>query len=390
MNNVPAVVVKSKFIVSNSKDEFKDYINYMDRAKTHSFENDFETYQDYMADEEKSTGLFTFDKDFLTEDEKKQIKEIFKKAQDKGSILWQDVISFDNDWLKEIGILKDNFIDEKKLKQATRNAVIEMLKTEEMEDSAFWSAAIHYNTDNIHVHVAIVQLKDFKKRGKRKQKSINAMKSKVASTLLDRSKENQKLNEFIRERVVNKKRQDNIMSLKNQVLNPDLVKQFKKIHSMLPDDKRLWKYNMNGIANVRPEIDKFTQMYIDKYFKEEFKEFQLQLNKEVELYKRIYGSNSRAENYRDTKMKDLYTRMGNTVLKELREYDNKLKQETFPKKNKNNKYENFKKRIQMKRDLHEVFYRIDKAMNDNIQHYKNQREFEKLQREKEVQQSYER
>lgn len=376
---VPAVVIKSKFITSSNDSKFKDYLNYMDRKNTHSFENDFENYQDYqdyMSNSEKSTGIFTLDKDSLTEDEKIQLKDIFKESQENKSVLWQDVISFDNDWLRECGILKNDFLDEKKLKQATRNAMTEMLKKEGMEDSALWSGAIHYNTDNIHIHVATVQVKDFRERGKRKQKSIDVMKSKVANTLLDRSKENQKLNEFIRERVVNTKRQDNMISLKNRVLNRELVNQFKKIHSMLPEDKRLWQYSMNGIVNVRPEIDKFTQLYIEKHFKNEFKEFNEQLEKEVEIYKRTYGDNSRAEQYRETKMNDLYKRMGNTVLKEIKQYDSDLQSAAFKKNS-------ALKKIKVNKELNEVFYRMDRAMNDNLDHYKNQREFERLQQEKE-------
>lgn len=383
---IPAVVIKSKFITPSNDSKYKDYLNYMDRKNTHSFENDLENYkdyQDYMSNEEKSTGIFTLDKDSLTEDEKNELKNLFKVSQENKSNLWQDVISFDNDWLRECGILQDDFIDEKKLKQATRNAMTEMLKKEGMDDSALWSGAIHYNTDNIHIHIATVQFKDIRERGKRKQKSIDAMKSKVVSTLLDRSKENQKLNEFIRERVIYTKRQDNILSLKNQILNRDLVKQFKKIHSMLPDDKRQWNYSMNGIANVRPEIDKFTKMYIEKHFKEEFKDFQKRLDKEVEIYKKTYGNNSRAEQYRETKMNDLYKRMGNTVLKEIKQYDYNSQRDMSRKK-----HSDFKRKIQMNRDLNELFYRVNRAMNDDFDHYKNQKEFERLQYEKEREQEY--
>lgn len=377
---IPAVVIKMQFLSGGKDKNFKNYLDYMDRKNTHSFENNlvnFENYQDYMGNEEKSTGIFTMEKDALTKEEKLQLKEAFKNSQEQKSILWQDVISFDNEWLKECGILKDDFVDEKKLKQATRNAMSEMLKKEGLEDSALWSAAIHFNTDNIHVHVATVQTKDFRERGKRKPKTITAMKSKVVSSLMDRSKENQLLNDFIRNQVISQKRQDDMMSLQNRIVNRDLVKQFKKIHSMLPEDKRLWQYSMNGIANIRPELDKFTQMYIDRHFKQEYKDFTKQLDKEVEIFKRTYGNNSRAEQYRETKMNDLYKRMGNTVLKEIKQYDYNLKNEAFQKENP------FVKKIKVNKELNDAIYRLDRAMNDNLAHYKNQREFEKMQQEKE-------
>lgn len=361
-------------------------MNYIDKKNTHAFENNldsFENYQNYMGNNQKTTGIFTMKKDALTRKEKSQVKAIFQNSQEQNSILWQDVISFDNEWLKEVGVLSDGFVDEKKIKQATRNAMSEMLKKEGMEDSAFWSGAIHFNTDNIHVHVATVQTKYFRERGKRKPKTIALMKSKIVNSLMDRSKENEKLNDFIRNQVISKKREDDILSMKNRIVNRDLVKQFKKIHSMLPEDKRLWAYGMNGISNIRPELDKFTQMYIQKHFATEYKEFREQLETEVELFKRTYGNRTKAAQYRETKLNDLYKRVGNTVLKEIKAYDKHLKEQAL-----SHKQTNLQNKIRINRDLNEVFYRINKKMNDDLQHYKNQREFEQLQREKEYEQEY--
>jgi len=379
MNNSPAVIIKTRFVTSGEtnkgKSSFKNYLNYMDRAEASSEKSNFENYQDYMGNEEKSTGLFTAEKDELSNEEKNKYKDIFKRSQEKGSILWQDVISFDNEWLKENGILKENFIDEKKLQQVTRSAVNEMLKKEELTDSAIWTGAIHYNTDNIHIHVATVQTKNFRERGKRKQGSIDSMKSKVVNQIMDRSKQNEKLNDFIRNEVIKNKQDDKIMTLKNRVANRDMVKQFKKIHEMLPEDKRLWKYNMNGISNVRPEIDKLTTMYLEKNFKTEFKEFKDQLDKEVDLFKKTYGDSKKAERYKETKMDDLYTRMGNTILKEVKEYDKKQKE--LPRKE--GKVNSF----HFKRALNNTVYHMNRYMKDDLQSMKNQRAYEELQREQE-------
>lgn len=382
MSNIPAVIIKSRFITTGiakqSKFGFNNFLNYMDRREVSSEKNDFENYQEYMSNGEKSTGLFTNEKDSLSDEEKNKYKEIFKRSQEKGSNLWQDVISFDNEWLKENGILKEKFIDEKKLQQVTRLAVNEMLKKEELIDSAIWSAAIHYNTDNIHIHIATVQTKNFRERGKRKQGSIDSMKSKVVNQIMDRSKQNEKLNDFIRNKVIKNKQDDKIMTLKNRIVNREMVKQFKKIHVMLPDDKRLWKYNMNGISNVRPEIDKLTTMYLEKNFKKEFTEFKEQLDKEVNLFKKTYGESKKAERYKETKINDLYSRMGNTIIKEVKEYE-KMKSNVTRKSN-NRKVANF----QINRNVQNTLYKINKYMNDDLQHFKNQRIFEQLEREKEM------
>lgn len=380
----PAIIIKSKFVTSNQREKsgnYQEFLNYMDRKDTHAHENEFleyEDYQNYMANDAKSTGLFSANSDFLNENDKEYMKSLFANCQDKGSILWQDVISFDNDWLKEVGILSDTHVDEKRLKQATRRGINEMLKKEGLGDTAIWTAAVHYNTDNIHVHIATVQTSNFIERGKRKLGSLETVKSKVINNLIDKSMDYEKLNYFIREQVISKKREDDMLSLRNKIANRDLVKQFKHIHQILPEDKRLWKYNMNGIADSRKEIDKFTTMYIEKHFKNEFKDFKKSLDKEVENHKRLYGNSEKAEKYRETKMTDLYTRMGNTVLKEIRDYDKKYSS------NFTNSLSNKPNIFKENKDFKDAFYRMDRVMKNEMQNYKNQNEFEKLQREKEM------
>lgn len=380
MKNVtPAIIIKSKFVTPSQREKsgnYQEFLNYMDRKDTHAHENEFleyETYQDYMANDEKSTGLFSENNDSLNENDKEYMKKLFENCQDKGSILWQDVISFDNEWLKENGIITDSHVDEKRLKQATRRGINEMLKKEGLSDTAVWTAAVHYNTDNIHVHIATVQTSNFKERGKRKQGSLDSVKSKVINNIVDKSKDYEKLNFFIREQVISKKREDDMLSLKNKIANRDLVKQFKHVHHLLPEDKRLWNYNMNGIADTRKEIDKFTTMYIEKHFKKEFGEFKKTLDKEVDNHKKLYGDSEKAEKYRDTKMNDLYTRMGNTVLKEIKEYD-KNSSSVLTKPN----------LFKEQKDFKDAFYRIDRVMKNEVQNYKNLNEFEKLQKEKEM------
>lgn len=380
----PAIVIKSQFVTPDQREKsgnYQEFLNYMDRKDTHAHENSFleyEDYQDYMANDEKSTGLFSANNDSLSENDKEYMKNLFGNCQDKGSILWQDVISFDNDWLKEVGILTDTYVDEKRLKQATRRGINDMLKKEGLSDTAMWTAAVHYNTDNIHVHIATVQTSNFIERGMRKLGSLESVKSKVINNLIDKTMDYEKLNFFIREQVISKKREDDMLSLKNKIANRELVKLFKHIHQNLPEDKRLWKYNMNGIADSRKEIDKFTTMYIEKHFKKEFEEFKSSLDKEVENHKNLYGNGEKAEKYRDTKMKDLYTRMGNTVLKEVKDLDAKRSTElTKSFRKKPNVFKEHK-------DLKDAFYGINRVMKNEMQNYKNLNEFEKLQREKEM------
>ncbi|WP_288405154.1 MobP2 family relaxase, partial [uncultured Deinococcus sp.] len=206
-----------------------------------------------MEDELKSSGLFTATQDRLNATEREQLRDIFRRAQESGSILWQDVISFDEAWLQEVGVKENRYINEQRLMQATRNATALMIEREQMLH-ATWTAAIHYNTDNIHVHVATVETVHPRERGKRKPKTIEKMKAQVVHTLADRTREQEKLNAFIRDEVLAHKRNHVTLSVSNCVLHPELVRQYKAIQKQLPDDKRQWYYNMNGMHELRPSL----------------------------------------------------------------------------------------------------------------------------------------
>ncbi|NEU35866.1 hypothetical protein GN156_34995, partial [bacterium LRH843] len=82
------------------------------------------------------------------------LKEIFRQAQKNDSVMWQDVISFDNKWLEERGIYnsKTGWVNEGAIQNSIRKGMEVLLREEQLEQSGVWSAAIHYNTDNIHVH----------------------------------------------------------------------------------------------------------------------------------------------------------------------------------------------------------------------------------------------
>lgn len=379
MRETPGVVIKSKFkvpgLIKKSR-RYTTYLDYINRPDAKDSREQFETYHDYMEDGMKSSGLFTREDDRLNDEKRRAVRDIFKHAQENGSILWQDVISFDNAWLREIGVLHDDLVDEKRLIQATRNAVDSMLQKEKMVH-AYWTGAVHYNTDNIHVHVAIVETSHIRERGKRKPKSIELMKSKVIHSLADRTKEQEKLNAFIRDELVAHKRNRKIPTLPNRVLHPELVRQFKDIYERLPEDKRQWRYNMNGMQPLRESLDYLTDRYIDTYFKQEFQTFNERLEQEVSFHRRSYGDTEKAERYRTTKRQDLYTRMGNTILSEMRDLS---KEQTTLKKNEARKHP-VRRAFKQQKIFNESLYRIERHMNDEFEHLKNQRAFEQLERD---------
>lgn len=84
-------------------------------------------------------------------------------------------------------------------------------------------------------------------------------------------------------------------------------------------------------------------------------------------------------NYAQTKVNDLYTRMGNAVLSELRQYDKLIKEEkriaTRPLQAKQKLQE--KMRYSLRKA--NITYELKKAMKNNFESVKNQMEFRNLQ-----------
>src|SRR5699024_4569307 len=122
---------------------------------------------------------------------------------------------------------ENHTVDETKKRSIVREKMQTKLAAEKMQQTEIWKASLHYNTDNNHVHIATVEphptrdvMNVFDKetntwreeyRAKRKPKTLDKMKSKVANCILDRVNERNKIDELLRGTVRYKK--DNQISL---------------------------------------------------------------------------------------------------------------------------------------------------------------------------------
>ncbi len=367
------VINKVKFI-RNGSSKFKNFIDYIDRSEATRKKNfdKYSAYNNYMGNPEKIGSLFTKDKHSLTEKEVKKLKKDFDKAQSNGSNMWQEVFSFDNEFLEANGLYdsENGALDEEKIQEATRRAMEELSKREGFKDLT-WSASLHYNTDNIHVHIASVEINPSRERGKFKPKTLYNMKSSFVNSLLDKQKDLDKINSLIRDNLIQGKKE---MSFKEDI---EMRKMVKEIVKKLPSDKRQWHYNYNSMQEVRPLIDNLTKYYIETYKKDEFKELVDRLEKEDKFYKEVYGKRKvETTTYKDNKIQDLYTRMGNTILKEIKEY---VKEEDLKSQK---KFENLQEKWERNRNIiitKQGISMMKKSLNDDINSMKNQREYEKLQ-----------
>ena len=417
MSNIKAgVVVVTKFCNSEAK-AFSAYIDYIDRKEAVRTENAarYNLYQDYMGNPEKTTGLFTEYRDIQTPEDKADLKEIFRQAQNKGSLMWQTVISFDNRWQEKNGLYsaKDEVLDEERLKGITKSAVHKMLEKEGLQN-AVWSAAIHYNTDNIHIHIATVEPEPMREKkmyvqyrnrevngktvrepvsdhagnpvmkaeykGRFKQSSIETCKREMINQIINDSENNLRINTILRDSILRQKREHPLSKDK------ELCQMFFNLYKSMPDcNRNMWNYNNPVMHPLKAQIDEISICYIEKYHKEEYEEFQTMISAQAEKYREAYGGES---DYAQGKRQDLFTRMGNTVLKEIREYDKNERQNirgsqmtpdrnTFP-DGKKEKNEQLHFRRTWGHQLAAAISRLKQGLKSEWEKSRLQREHEKL------------
>ena len=367
------IVHKRKWVKSSSE-KFSSYINYIDREEAvRNYKLDeYSLFNDYMGNPKKCGNLFTSDRDFLSEDESKKLKRCFSIAQENGSFMWQDVFSFDNEWLDKHGMYdrRTGALDEKRLMEAVRNSMTEMIERENF-DSLIWSASMHFNTDNIHIHIASVELNPTRytnEDGFMQYKNLYRMKSKFANTLIDRSNEQKKINDIMRNNIINGKKE---ISFHQDIEMKRLVTEIIK---RLPEDKRQWQYGYNSLHEVKPLLDELTSYYIKNYKKDDFEKLINSLDDEEEYLKEVYGEGEKHfyKNYKKNKIDELYYRMGNALLREIKtEVIKKNDNKSFIK---NYSYTNL---VLTAKDIK----RLKKVFDKDFEKIKNELAYERLQRE---------
>ena len=435
----PGVVAVNTFCRADSK-YFAGYIGYMDREEAVRKEHieDFDLFSEYMGymgnrtktktsgQPEKISGLFTSDTDVLTGNEIGKLKDVYKQAQKNGSLMWQTVISFDNGWLAEMGVYdrETHTLDEKRMRTAVRASVNAMLQNENLEN-AVWSAAFHYNTDNIHVHIAAAEPEPMREKKRYKQyeviqvkgkwqykrvknpkigrmervpildaagneveteeyvgrfrgSSLKKLKRTMVQELTNDKETNIQINSLIRETLVG--------SLKDYELYQDLEfrERFLFLYRKLPEDRRVCNYGNNAIKPLRSEIDALSRMYLERYHKEEYEELLKLLAKQARRYQIAYGGENNS--YYEKKVDDLYSRLGNAILREMKMMDSQVEPRASehvnsPGKISASETEYPKNAYLAARDIRSAFYWLKRSMDQTLEHYRNTMDYELLQKE---------
>lgn len=282
--------------VPETKLNFQEYIDYMNRSYATENQN------------EEMTAIFTKEANYLQRSKVTELKNKLEQAYQNGSLLWQGVISFDNDFLAKEGLydLKTGKVDQQAIKSVIREALPRLIEKEGLSDSSFWWANIHLNTDNIHVHFGLSEVESARKkffyrprgrmeyRGNFSQKTIERFKSDVFHGLLNEQTRGMIVR---REQILANIRSELINSVfRDQMVRSSAEKKFlEQAYNHLPMDKK-WRYGSNArdFAVSKFFLDRYLDSYLENDGKELYQEFLKETKDFLETYRGAYSSGKKS------------------------------------------------------------------------------------------------
>lgn len=281
-------------------------------------------------------GVFSKDSSFVDTNDLADVKDKFVTAQKNGSILYQDVISFDNKFLKKNNLLDGkNNLDESRLKIAAVKMMDTLFEQEKLKETGYWFASIHRNTKHVHIHFATIESQNTRKivevnrdgkrylepKGSRRQLTLDKMKTAFANDLLDRSEQLKQISTL---------RNQLIVDIKTDLLKSttkDNLNLIDKLYKTLPRNRNEWHYGTKTQSAANQINDKSRQL-LDKLSDNlvknnpNYSAYNRLVKKESEFKKSVYGNSDREhKDYEANKLVDMRKRLGNSLLKEMKNYD---------------------------------------------------------------------
>lgn len=308
--------------------QMEKYINYMTRSKAIK-EN---------SDHEFLNGSFSNTKRYITKDDVRDIKKSVVSAKENGSVMFQDVVSFDNDFLEQEGLYnkKNGDLNEEALYLATKGMMDTLIKKEKLVNS-FWFATIHRNTDHIHIHTTLMEEKNTREvinykgveqaRGKRKQSSLDEMLFKFGSTILDRTTKFERLSQLRKEIPFELKEETKGMLSKiyqkhNQKSENNLEKKIEELIEIIPTTTKGYNALPKGTQNKIDEVTEYMTKNSSK--KKEYDETTKLLDN---LYQSVYGNKYEKNSFYNNRQQDFNERVGNAIVLQIK--NSKKQQESI-------------------------------------------------------------
>ncbi len=321
---MPAVVLKTSF---RYKWDIGGFLDYMERPEAFSNnlsdkKSEYYDYLEYMGNEDKSDGLFSASKDLLDTEDKAQLRQLEISALSQGCPKYLGVISFDNNYLKQNGWIVGDKLDKDKLKDCARKAITAMINaSDKLEaDNVVWVAAIHTNTDNVHIHFQLIEKERREDRrvtykGKGQDKLETAAFERLKSTVLSDT--------------LTRKQTPIITEIERKILVPSIGEKFTPTASInalmhdLPETKKAWQYGRSKMQPYRQRIKACVDEIIesDSELSKQFDDYKSKLENMSRQYRELYGKREDGrtpiEEYTVNHLDDFYNAAGNKLLQEI-------------------------------------------------------------------------
>lgn len=272
---------------------FQEYIDYMNRSYATEKQTD------------DLTAIFTQDANYLQREKVTELKQKLEQAHDNGSLLWQGVISFDNEFLAAQGLYDraTGRVDQQAIKTVMRDVIPKMIAKEGLSESAFWWGNIHLNTDNIHVHFGLSEVESKREkffyqprhrmeyRGNFSQKTIQKCKSDVFHGLIN----DKTRSALLRKEQILANLKANLIDQvfqESRVVRSTEKNFLEQAYNHLPFQKK-WRYGSNAKDFAVSKF--FLDKYLDSYFAHDGKALYQEFLQETRAFLQTYEGAYSAE-----------------------------------------------------------------------------------------------
>ena len=297
-----------------SSNSSNDYYGYMSRSQA----------QDSNAPDKSTeyTTIFDAENDFLTKAQINHYRELEIQSQKEGCPKYIPVMSFDNNFLINNRLMNNGRVDVQKIKEISRKAMNSLISASDKLDArnVYWTANLHVNTDNIHVHFSLLEyhrLVDRKKVYSRNGmdmieiKAFEKFKSTVANSII-LEKRTPELTKFKRENLI----PDFASSI---AASEELLRLMKKLPP--PKPKVGWQYSRKEMLPFHEEINSCIDKIIlsNENVRRQFNHYKNSLQALNNQYNEFYGERVDPDvlTYTENQMNDFYCRAGNKLLQAL-------------------------------------------------------------------------
>lgn len=326
--------------------DFEDYVDYMNRG-----------YATKNKDDELTT-MFTATENNAPKIRLKETKDKLKQAYKNNSLMWQGVVSFDNEFLAKQGLYdpETGKVNQRAIKETIRQAMPALIQREELSDTAFWWGNIHLNTRHVHVHLGLSEIESnrpkvyfaprdqMEYKGAFSQKTIKAFKSAIYHEILNDQEKKRLLRQEQKIGVFKQSLTDNIENSVNNKYDYKAKFFLEQAYNHLPQNKKIrYRSNAKDFKVAKLYLNKYVEHFLKHGGKEDYDAFKQETRDYLANYKQAYTSEEEGREYEkrtkdwlnnekitiaetkgfnlddlvEKRMQDLHDRLGSKVLNYL-------------------------------------------------------------------------